>query len=169
MAKVGKRGGKGAASRGLTRRGLSEALGVHMMTITKWERAGMPIAERGAKGRPSYYDEAAVRAWVQLRDESARKPNGPVDLVADRARKERAQAALAEQAYLIRHRDLLPREEVERTWAGEVSATRAKLLSWSLTLADKLHRAATTEGVPGVEQLLAEEVRDVLRELAARE
>jgi len=58
------------------------------------------------------------------------------------------------------------REAVEKTWAAEVAAVRTKLLSWSTTLADKLHRVATTAGVPGIERVLEEATRDVLRELA---
>lgn len=161
-----RRGGKKGEAPHLTRRELAERLEVHMQTVTKWERDGMPIAVRGAKGRASYYDEAEVRAWRQLRDESARGAGGATDLQADRARKERAQAALAEQAYQIRMRDLLPREEVEQAWAAEVAAVRARLLALPTTLADRVHRAATTEGVSGVEQVLADAVRDALRELA---
>lgn len=126
----------------------------------------MPVAQRGSKGRASHYSEVAVRAWKQMRDEAAAKP-GATDLVSDRARKERAQAALAEQSFQIRMRELLPRDEVEREWSRQVAAVRTKLLAFPTTLADQLHRAAVTEGLPGVEHLLSTAVRDVLRELAA--
>lgn len=149
----------------VTRRELAGLLSVHMQTVTKWEQEGLPIAERGRKGKPSRYREVDVRAWLQLREEAAKQP-GAVNLIAERARKERAQAILAEQAYQIRMRDLLPREEVEKAWSAEVSAVRTKLLAWPATLADRLHRAATTDGVAGVEQALNDAVRDVLRELA---
>lgn len=149
----------------LSRRDLAKALGCHMMTVTKWEREGLPIAERGGKGRPTHYREIDVRAWLQLRDEAAKQP-GALNLMQERARRERAQAALAEQAHQIRMRDLLPREEVEKVWGGEVAAVRAKLLSWSQTLSDQVFRAATVEGLGAVERLLATAVDDVLRELA---
>jgi phage terminase Nu1 subunit (DNA packaging protein) len=149
----------------MTRRDLAAALGVHMQTITKREREGMPVAKRGARGRPSLYSELAVRAWLQQRDEAARQ-SGTTDLNADRARKERAQAALAEQAYAIRMRDLLPREEVEKAWHEEVAAVRTLLLAWPSTIADQVYRAALTERLPGVERALSDAVRAVLRELA---
>lgn len=135
-----------------------------MMTITKHEREGMPIAQRGSRGRPSYYREVDVRAWLQLREEAAKQTGA--NPLQDRARKERAQAALAEQAFQIRMRDLLPRDEVEKLWAAEVDAVRTLLLSWSTTLADQLFRAATVDGIGGVERVLTDAVRDVLRELA---
>jgi phage terminase Nu1 subunit (DNA packaging protein) len=149
----------------MTRRELALAIGCHMMTVTKWEREGMPVAERGGRGRPSQYKEAEVRAWLQVREEAAKK-TGVVDLVQDRARKERAQAALAEQAFQIRMRDLLPRSEIEQAWHSEAIAIRTKLLAWPTTISDKIFRAATDEGQPGVERVLSEAVRDALRELS---
>lgn len=150
----------------LTRRELAALLHVHMMTVTKWERDGLPVATRGRRGKPSRYREVVVRAWLQQREEAAKQPGSAFDLVKERSRRERAQAVLAEQAFSMRARDLLPREEVERAWAAEVAAVRAKLLAWPMTLADQVHRAAVLEGLPGVERVLHEAVRQALRELA---
>src|SRR5690242_8772915 len=75
---------------GLTRRELAAVHDVHQQTITKWEQAGMPVLERGRKGKPSRYREADVRTWLEQR-EAAAKADGHVDAVKDRARKERAQ------------------------------------------------------------------------------
>ena len=150
----------------LTRRALAERLGVHMQTVTKWERDGLPTAKRGAKGRPSLYDETEVRAWRQAREEAA-KSSGIVDVAQERARKERAQAILAEQTYAIRSREFLPKHEIERAWAAETTAIRTHLLAWSTTLADRVYRAATLEGLGGVERVLHDATREVLRELAA--
>lgn len=126
----------------------------------------MPVAQRGGKGRPSHYRELEVRAWLQLRDEQAKQP-GAISVAQSRARREQAQAALAEQAYKIRMRELLPREEVEQAWADEVSAVRTKMLLWPTTLAHQIQRIAVSDGVAGVEQFLQEKVRDVLRELSS--
>lgn len=150
----------------LTRRELAALLDVHMQTVTKWERAGLPIAKRGRRGKPSRYDETEVRAWLQQRDEAAHKA-AALDPFQERARKDRAQAILAEQMHAIRARALLPREEVERTWGAEVSAARAKLLAWPLMIADRVYRVATLEGIVGVERVLREAVNEVLRELSA--
>lgn len=149
----------------LTRRELAERLGVHMQTLTKWEREGLPIAERGRKGKPSLYREVDVRAWLAAREEAA-QTGGVVDVARERARKDRAQAVLAEQTYQIRAKELLPRVDVEKTWAAEVSAVRTRLLSWSTTIADRVHRAGTLHGVAGVERELRDATEDVLRELA---
>lgn len=156
----------------LTRRDLAAALSVgrpeplHMMTVTKWERDGMPIAERGGKGRPSKYDEAIVRAWLKTRDDSAKASNGFVDVARERARRDRAQAELAEQTFQMRSRELLPRVEVERQWEAEVVAVRAKLLQIAPAFAERVYQAAVSEGVGGVERALASSVNEVLLELS---
>ncbi len=94
----------------VTRRELAVERGVHMMTITKWEHEGMPIAERGRRGKPSRYSIPAVRAWLDHREEAARIGTS-LDLVQERARKEHAQAILAEQTVAIRAGELVPRED----------------------------------------------------------
>ena len=149
----------------LTRRELAARFTVHPMTVTKWEQEGLPVARRGRRGKPSLYDEAACRAWHDAR-ETAAADEGPVDLVRERARKERAQAMLAEQAYASRAKILLPADEVERLWTAELMAARAKLLSLPHAYADRLARAATRRGVAGAEDLIRQMVEEVLAELA---
>lgn len=155
-------------SRGsVTRRQLAEALGVHMMTVTKWERQGLPVAERGRRGKPSLYKLEDVQAWISARDETAAGKTGDLDPIQEKARRDHWQAVLAEQTYQVRRRELLPASEVEKIWGSEVAAIRAKLLALPVTFADRLHRAATLEGLAGVERVLQAAVRDVLRQLAA--
>lgn len=153
----------------LTRRDLALLFNVNMMTVTKWEQAGMPVAHRGGKGRPSLYQPGEVRAWLQQRDAAAAPAgaSGAVDLVKERARKERAQALEAEQRVAIKAREYLPVADVERAWAFEVQAVRTAILATYTTRADQLHRIAVTEGVAGVEAFLKELAHDLLRELAS--
>lgn len=152
----------------VTRRELATLLGRHMMTVKKWERDGMPIAARGRKGKPSFYRESDVRRWLEARDKAA-ATSGVVDVAQERARKERAQAVLAEQTFQIRDRELLPRAEVEKIWTAEQAAVRTKFLAVPQAYADRIYRAATTDGVIGVEEALKDAVDDVLRELADEE
>jgi len=138
---------------------------VHMQTITKWEREGLPVAKRGRKGKPSLYKEADVRTWLQARDEAAKGPE-TLDLVMARCRKEHWQAMLAEQTHQVRAGKLLPADEVAKVWGLEVAAVRARLLALPQTLASRVHRAGALDGEPGVERVLHDAVREVLRELA---
>jgi phage terminase Nu1 subunit (DNA packaging protein) len=154
-----------AAAPRLTRRELAEAMGVVMMTITKWEARGMPVLERGRPGKPSYYDLEACEAWKAAVEEQA-QASGTVDVAKERALRERAQAALANQTYQMRSGELLPRAEVERQWEAEILAVRTKLLQIAPLFAERVYQAALTDGIPGVERLLGDCVDEVLRELS---
>lgn len=140
---------------------------VVMQTISKWEQAGMPVAEPGRKGKPSLYSEADVRKWLAERERSSQK-NGSVDLTRERARRERSQAVLAEQTVQIRARDLLPRVHVEKDWAADLMALRAKFLSWPATVGDRLCRVATLKGLDAFKLALKEEIHELLNELSKR-
>lgn len=150
---------------GLTRRELAEAMHVVMMTVTKWEARGMPVLERGRPGKPSYYDLEACEQWKAAVEEQA-KSTGTIDVAQERALRERAQAALANQTFQIRSGELLPRVEVERQWEAEILAVRTKLLQIAPTFAERVYQAAITDGIPGVERLLGACVDEVLRELS---
>ena len=149
----------------ITRRELAQNLNVVMGTVTKWEQSGMPCAEPGRKGKASLYSEREVRKWLTAREKNAQS-NGVHDVARDRARKDRAQAVLAEQTAEIRARDLVPRVQVERVWAAEVAAVRAKVLAWPSTTSDKIYRESAVGGVKGVERVLKEAAEGLLRELA---
>jgi phage terminase Nu1 subunit (DNA packaging protein) len=150
----------------VTRRRLAELLDVHMMTVTKWERDGLPVAKRGRKGKPSLYREEAVQAWLFARDQAAKSPDAPLDLAQERAKKERWQGFLAEQTFKVRDRQLIPAAEVEKVWLAEVTAVRAVILASYTADADRVFRAGTLEGVAGVERELKDLAERVLRELA---
>src|SRR3972149_5023122 len=147
-----------------TRREVAEALGVHMDSISKWERQGLPIVVRGGRGRPSRYDLEAVRGWLAARDEAARKAvDGPLDPIQEKAARDHWQAELGPQTPPVPQRG-------GRAGAAEVAGVRAMLLSLPTTFSDRLHRAGTLEGVPGTERVLRDAVYDVLRQFAgARE
>lgn len=147
----------------LTGEELAEKMSVSPGTIRSWARRGMPVAQRGRRGdkrKPNRYRLEDVQAW---RTESKR---GTLDVNQARARRERAQAILAEQTVAIRARDLVPREQVEKAWAVEIMAVRTKLLSWPATISDKIYREATLKGLQGVQQVIKEAVDELLLELS---
>lgn len=159
---------KATAAPLLTRRALAAKLEVHMGTIVKWDRDGMPVAQRGRKGKPSLYDEAAVRHWLAEREAAAAEPGAAMDLVQERAKKEHWQALLAQQTHQVRAHELLPAAEVAKAWSAEVAAVRTKILSSYTSHADKVYRAGTLKGLAGVEASLKEIAYDILRELAGQ-
>ena len=141
---------------------LAEVLNVSPGTIRSWARYGMPITERGRRGdktRPNRYRVADAQAWLRERDLKKR------EATAARARKEKAQAILAEQTVALRARDLVRRDEVEQAWAAECSRVRKNLRGWVKPLAKRIH-AAAKDGQRGVEDALQTAVYKKLTELA---
>lgn len=162
-------GNKDAAKKWLTRVKLAKALGCNPRTIAKWLEDGMPVARRGRGGRPSLYDPEACAAWRESKIEAVvGTPAGGLNWSHERARKERAQAVLAEQLAASRAQDLLPKADVERAWGTLVAAARTKLLTLPQTLADRITRVATLEGEAGVERVLEGVVDEVLAELSGQ-
>lgn len=124
----------------VTRRELADRLGCHMQTVTKYERAGMPIAQRGNRGKPSLYDEAGVRGWLAQRADVAQAPVVSIALA-----------------------------DVRAALSDEIAAVRAILLRSYTTRADQVQRAATAAGAAGVARELQAITYDVLRTLASPE
>ena len=119
----------------------------------------MPVLRAGGRGRESVYDAVACLKWQ--RDQTGR--NGAQ---ADRARRDRAQALLAEQAYQLRAGELLPRDQVFEMWAGEYAALRTALLALPQLLADKLAKAHDQAGIDGLEAELTMGIRTALTGLS---
>lgn len=150
----------------LTRNDLAYRLGVHPRTVTKWTEEGLPVAERGRGRRPSKYEEASARRWVDAREKAVDGNGKSPNLVAARARKELAQALEAEQRVALRAGKLIPVEEVDRIWSAQIAAVRSRLLALPMALADRVCRVAATEGAAGAETALRDAMYQALTELA---
>jgi phage terminase Nu1 subunit (DNA packaging protein) len=158
--------GGGGKPQSITAKQLADAIGVDRRTIAKWQDDGMPVAVRGRGGRPSQYDLDACRAWKDARDQVATDLDGQIDLLRERARKDRAQALLAEQLYAVRAGKLLDAEAVTRAWSREYAAIKAILIASYTSAADRIYRAATLEGLIGVERELKAVAFAALREIS---
>jgi P27 family predicted phage terminase small subunit len=114
----------------ITRRDLAKRLKVHMQTVTKWEREGLPIAWRGRKGKPSRYDETAVRAWVDAREAAGGASNSSFAKFQEAgARQRNAQAELAELQLSVRRGRLVDAEAMRTRMADVFLRCRTKLLA----------------------------------------
>jgi phage terminase Nu1 subunit (DNA packaging protein) len=149
----------------LTRRALAEALGVHISTVSEWEKAGMPCAQRGARGVASLFSLPHVKAW-RATAERAQRTDRYLSLEQARTRQAEADAALKAQLLAVRAGELLPTVEVKRVWAAEIAAVRSRLLAAPVAWADRVHQVAIRTSAGGVETILAEMIRDVLTELS---
>jgi len=117
----------------LGRAEVAEVYGVTPQRVTRWAGDGMPIADRGSRGRESKYDLRAVNRWWLARELRARGLDGKagdrVDLPTERAHLARVQARRMELDVKTRERELLPRGQVVQEGKAFVVAARAKILS----------------------------------------
>jgi len=124
----------------ITRLTLARRVGVDARTVAKWIEIGLPVAVRGRGGRASLYNVADCERWIA--DHTAPTASGGLDVAQERAKRERAQAKLAEQAYQIKARTLLPAAEVDKAWTAIATAIRAKLVAVPQAYTDRIMRAA---------------------------
>lgn len=150
----------------LSRSELARAFAVTPLRITKWTAAGMPVADRGARGRESKYDLHDVITWYVARELAARGigTGKRLDLASERAHLSQAQRKLAELDYHRKVGALVSAQEVELRWSGIITAVRDRLLGLPVRL-----KARVPELTRDQVAVLDELVRQDLEELATRE
>ena len=139
----------------VTRAELARLIDVTPDRVTKLVAEGMPVIKTGGgRGRPTTIDLARAVPWL-LNRRIARGDGSARD------RYFTLQADKIEQEIRRRAGELVEAADIERRWAGLVTACRERLLS--------LPGTALQRGVPAVhEDLLLNLVDEALAELAAR-
>jgi phage terminase Nu1 subunit (DNA packaging protein) len=126
----------------------------------------LPVAEGGGRGKPALFLPSAVHAHRLKQIEAKYAGRGDLDPVQERAKRDRSQAALADQLRRRREGEVLEASDVARTWSNIVLAIRARLLALPQALAD---RCAQETNPAVVQEILRAGVYDTLRELAGSE
>lgn len=87
---------------------LAQILGVSDVSVWEWQKLGMPILKRGARGQENLYDTAAVIAWKV--DHEVTKVKGP-ESAKDRLARLQADKVLRELQQMDRL--LIPAHQLE--------------------------------------------------------
>jgi phage terminase Nu1 subunit (DNA packaging protein) len=142
----------------MTRPQLAAAFNVSEMTITRWERDGMPVARRFTRGRSTLFSRAGVEKWRDSHQVSD-QPDG-VKLTIAKARLADAQREKVELDNAERQLQLLPRDQIVREVAALMKGLTAQLRS--------LPRRAVQTGAINGDQVvgLEELVREILIEIS---
>lgn len=139
---------------------LSEIVGRDERTLSRWQKAGMPVIEFGVgRGNENQYDTQAVVEWLMHQAALNGKKETSRDKL-DRVRGYREELALAKDLGEV----VIEAEMVQR-FEGVITAAKIELLN---TLPDEL--AATLSAQYGVEiddQLIREPIEQILRRLSA--
>jgi phage terminase Nu1 subunit (DNA packaging protein) len=146
----------------LTRHELAQAFDVHIMTPVKWQEAGMPVAERGSKGRPSRYSLPAVVSWFIQRELRARGiDNGAaLDPLRERALLDRSRREAIDFELARRRGEYLLVRDVELMHARQIIAAKGQLRAIPSRAAQRLNMGRAGAAV------IAELVDCALEELA---
>lgn len=131
----------------MNKRDLAELLGISEVTLTAWQKAGMPMGPRAARGEPNEYDSEKVIRWWIKREVQKASDEQPRD------RRDRLQADEIEHRLKEKRGELIPAAAIRPAWIAQVVAARQAI------------RAVPAEVAPAVLMLRSEdEVRDFLEE-----
>lgn len=143
---------------------LASLFGVSVVTVRAWQRKGLPVLEKGGRGKPSIYNTAAVARWRE--EQAALAASGDtsaMDMDEARRRKTAAEAALAEMDLAIRRGEYVLIEEVGAAVEAEYATIRANFSSMPGDISGDLEHLRASE----IEELLANKVSEILNELSA--
>lgn len=151
-----------AAGLNINKDELAQMMGVSLPTIDAWVRKGMPVVERGGRGRPWTFNTDAVRRW---REDLKAEEAGPKDLSTAAQLELRLKQIAVEREELALARDkglVAPVDAFERTIINVFAQVRAKMRMLppraALLLVGQTDEAA-------IRAILAREVDDALRDL----
>lgn len=137
---------------------LSEIIGKSEVTLTQWQKDGMPFATK--RGRENSYDTVKVIDWMTVRNS---REEGDIDPIQARARKDDEMGKRYEMENRVRRDELLEIEDVRETWTGHVTSTKTALRGLPAKLAPHL----AVESEPNaISELLLAGIDEALEELA---
>lgn len=147
----------------MNRDGIARLFTVNAGTVHRWARDGMPTEAGGGSGRQASFRPSACVVWRLAQIEAKYVGMEGLNPQRERALRDRAQAALADQLHKKRSGEMLAIADVRHQWISIVIAVRARLLRMPTALADALAHASTPAEA---QQILDVEVRAALTELS---
>lgn len=144
---------------------LSEIVGKSEVTLTTWQKNGMPIKHSGGRGSENIYDTSEVIAWLVRRELEKVVIGDDGEAIiyeVEKARLTKAQANHEEIKVQILKGEVIPSDVVERVQGGMVSAFRARSLSIPTKAAPQLVGLDEVE----CEAALMDYVHEALEELS---
>ena len=98
------------------------------------------MAKRGRRGLGHLYALDDVQGWLAAREDAKAGPGGDLDVVRERALRDRAQRHLAEQTLKTRAGDLVSKDEVIAEWSAHVCGGEGEAIgsSWRYSISTTL-------------------------------
>ncbi len=111
----------------VTRTELADIFGVAMTTVDNWVRRGLPVIQRGTKGKAWQFNTSDVASWLERRAIERTETEDFGDEKALRRRKLAAEAQKIELELARARGDLVPLNQLERALANTFAELKTNL------------------------------------------
>lgn len=144
----------------VSKRVLSEILGISETSLTEWQKENppMPVDVPGGRGVDGQYDTVAVIRWMI--DRALRK----AQIETPRDRLSRVQAERVELEIAEKRGELIPAEKIRPTWAAMTTAMRQAMRALPANVVPMLVQFADDQDA--MRDLLGESIDDALTKLS---
>lgn len=140
----------------VNKRELSQILGISERTLTEWQREGLPVMMKSARGASNQYDTAMVIQWRIAREVHGAAKESPKDRL-DRLRGDQVELELAQL-----RRDLVNIAEIEPALGQYFSDAVALMMSMPDKYAPLISEAPDADAIHAMLEDLIEELRQQL-------
>ncbi len=154
--------------RSMTAEELTEELDISKATLNNYIKEGLPHDNFG-RGRPSQFSIEEVRAWQAENGktgQAGRPPKNP-ERSGDREEEELRKTAAMADNWEIRNAvalgELLPANEVEKSWSKLLSTLRSKLMNIPASCAPRCAEQDAATIAAEIERSIREALTDVER------
>ena len=114
--------------RTVNRQEIADLFGVNHQTVDRWVKSGLPVIQRGARGKPWRINTADVSSWLEQRA----KESAPGDIADERElrrRKLAAETAKVELELAKVRDEVVPLTQLERALANTFAEVKTNMRS----------------------------------------
>lgn len=152
-----------ATTRGknVTRQEIADLFGVSHTTVDAWMKRGMPVKQRGSRGKSWQINTAEVSAWLEQR--AAERVGGDVSDETELKRRKLAAEAQKLELELARAKgELVPLDQLERALSNTFAEIKTNLRSVPSRVATAL---IGEDSETRIKQIVLAEIDQALEEL----
>jgi len=113
----------------VTRQEVADLFGVSHTTVDAWIKRGMPVSERGSRGKPWRINTAEVSAWLEQRAKESASGSDQADERELKRRKLAAETAKVELELARVRGEVVPLAQLERALANTFAEIKTNIRS----------------------------------------
>jgi len=113
----------------VTRQEVADLFGVSHTTVDAWIKRGMPVSERGSRGKPWRINTAEVSAWLEQRAKESAAGGDQADERELKRRKLAAETAKVELELAKVRGEVVPLAQLERALANTFAEIKTNIRS----------------------------------------